>query len=80
MRLAKFLTAVAVASLATAPVMAESANSATKLSVAKTARAATPARQANEAVGGFLIPLLAIIAVIGGALAATGGSSEPDSP
>lgn len=81
MRLAKFLSAVAVASMATVPAIAAPSAPAAKLSVTKSVRASTPAGDANELRGGFIIPVIAIIAIILGILAATGGGgSRPNSP
>lgn len=77
MRLAKMLTAVSVVSLIATPVMAST--SASKLSLSQ-ARVATKAAKSNKAVGGFLIPLIAVIAVIGGVVVAVDDNDEPDSP
>lgn len=79
MRFAKTLMAAAAMSLAVAPAMA---NSASKLSISSSqpARATTVAGESNELRGGFIIPLVALVAVILGILAATSGDSEPDSP
>jgi hypothetical protein len=78
MRFAKTLMAVAACSLATAPALA---NSASKLSLSSAqARVSTEAGESNEAVGGFLVPLLAVVAVIGGALVLIDEDDTPDSP
>jgi len=78
MRFAKTLMAVAACSLATAPALA---NSASKLSLSGAqARVSTEAGESNEAVGGFLVPLLAVVAVIGGALVLIDEDDTPDSP
>ncbi|MCP3732893.1 hypothetical protein M9978_20960 [Sphingomonas sp. MG17] len=78
MRFAKMMMAVAACSLATAPALA---NSASKLSISgDSARAATVAGESNELRGGFIIPLVAVVAIILGVLAATSGDSHPDSP
>lgn len=65
MRFAKVIMAVAACSLAATPALA--ASSASKLSIAGVTgeRASTAAGESNEAVGGFLIPAIAIIAIIG---------------
>lgn len=78
MRFAKTLMAVAACSLATAPALA---NSASKLSLssAQPARAATVAGESNEAAGGFIIPLLAVAAIVLGVLVAVDSDDEPDS-
>lgn len=75
MNLAKNIASTVVAaSLVAAPI------------VAQAAEAAAPARTASEVQGeslrgGFLIPAIAIIAIILGILAATGGSGDrPRSP
>jgi hypothetical protein len=75
MRLAKFLTAVAVASMATAPVMAQSAS---KLSVSKAVKASTKTSESSELAGGALIGVLAAAAVIAGIVVAVGGDDEDD--
>lgn len=78
MRLAKFLTAVAVASLATAPVVA---NPAAKLSVAKSDRVATQSTEASDQLGGggIIVALLAAAAVIAGIIIVADGSDDADS-
>lgn len=75
--LAKLLTAAAVASLATSPVIASPASS---LSLSK-ARVATKGEKKSEVVGGaVLIGILATVAVIGGAVVLSRSDSTPDSP
>ena len=77
MRFAKTLMAVAACSLATAPALA---NSASKLSLSSSAaRASTDAGESNEAAGGFIIPLLAVAAVVLGIVVAVDEDSDPDS-
>jgi len=77
MRFAKTLMAVAACSLATAPALA---NSASKLSLSGgQARASTDVGESNEAVGGFLVPLIAVIAIIGGVIVAVDSDDTPDS-
>jgi hypothetical protein len=72
------LGAMLAASMISAPVLAQSATSASALSVAERSGAATS--DENELRGGFIIPLIAIIAVILGILAATSGGDDPESP
>ena len=80
MSLKKASVAAALAvSMASTPVMAQTAQaSAAPLSVAASSGAVSG--EASELRGGFIIPLVAIIAVILGILAATGGSDRPHSP
>ena len=73
MKLSKVVASVAVAtSLITAPVVAQ----------ASTAELRTDSEIKGESLrGGFIIPLIAVIAIILGILAATnGGDDEPHSP
>lgn len=79
MRFGKTILALAACSLATAPVMA---NSASKLSLsdAASARAASESDEANEVAGGFLIPAIAIVAIITGVIIAADEDDTPDSP
>ena len=72
------LAAMLAVSMAGTPVLAQTASSAGSLSVAERSGAATS--DANELRGGFIIPLIAIIAIIHGILAATSGSDGPESP
>ena len=72
------LAAMLAVSMAGTPVLAQSAPSATTLSVAERSGAETS--DANELRGGFIIPLIAIIAIILGILAATSGGDRPHSP
>ena len=75
------LVAMLAASMASTPVLAQSANPASSLSVAAAAeRSGADIDDANAVRGGFIIPLLAVLAVIAGILAATGGNDGPDSP
>ena len=76
MSLKKASVAAALAvSMASAPVLAQSA---APLSVAARSGAATS--ESNELRGGFIIPLIAVVAIILGVLAATGGGDRPHSP
>ena len=72
------LGAMLAVSMISTPVLAQSAPSAAPLSVAERSGATTS--DANELRGGFIIPLIAIIAVILGILAATSGGDDPESP
>jgi len=73
------VAAALAVSMASTPVMAQTAQaSAAPLSVAASSGAVSG--EASELRGGFIIPLVAIIAVILGILAATGGSDRPHSP
>ena len=76
MRLAKFTAAIAAVTMAVSPAMASSAS---KLSLSNAPRVSTQADESNEAAGGFLIPLLAVAAIVVGVVAATSGDDEPDS-
>lgn len=70
------LVAVLAASMASTPVLAQSA---APLSVAERSGATT--EDASEMRGGFIIPLIAIVAVILGIVAAVGGDDDgPSSP
>ncbi|MCP3731596.1 hypothetical protein M9978_14305 [Sphingomonas sp. MG17] len=77
----KTIIAAASAALMLAGIGAAQANSAQSLSLSGSpARAATAADESNELRGGFIIPAIAVIAIILGILAATSGDSHPDSP
>jgi len=66
-------------SMAGAPVLAQSAPSAAPLSVS--ARSGADTSDANQWRGGFIIPVIAVVAIILGILAATGGHGDrPHSP
>jgi len=69
------VAAILAVSMASTPVLAQSAAS---LSVA--ARSGATTEDANDLRGGFLIPAIAVIAIILGILAATGGGDRPSSP
>lgn len=72
------VAALLAASMSSAPVLAQTA-SASPLSV--TARAGESTDSASELRGGWIIPLIAVVAVILGVLAATGGGGDgPTSP
>ena len=75
MKLSKVLAAVVATSLVSAPVVAQAATA-----EVEQARAGTQVEGENLR-GGFIIPLIAIVAIILGILAATGGDGErPHSP
>ncbi|WP_188054612.1 hypothetical protein [Sphingosinithalassobacter sp. CS137] len=78
MRLAKFLTAVAAASVATAPAIATPAS---VLSLAKAdVRASTDGENESGLQPAVIVGVLAAAAVIGGVVAVVDGDDEPDSP
>ena len=73
------VAAALAVSMAGTPVLAQSTPSAAPLSVS--ARSGAAPRDANDIRGGFLIPAIAVIAIILGILAATGGHGDrPHSP
>ena len=73
------VAAVLAVSMAGAPVLAQSAPSAAPLSVS--ARSGADTSDANQWRGGFIIPVIAVVAIILGILAATGGHGDrPHSP
>jgi hypothetical protein len=77
------LAAMLAVSMTGTPVLAQAAAPASKLSVAtaQSARAGATTSDANELGGGWLIPLLAILAAIAGIAAlAGGGGDRPSSP
>ena len=78
MSLKKVSVAAALAvSMASTPVLAQT--SAAPLSVAARSGAQVSG-EASDLRGGFIIPLVAIVAIILGVLAATNGSDRPHSP
>lgn len=76
MRLVKIATAVAACSLAVSPALASSAS---KLSLSNASRAASQVDESNEQAGGFIIPLIAVAAVVLGVVVAVDGDNEADS-
>ncbi len=70
------VAAILAVSMASTPVLAQS--SAASLSVAARASAATD--EDSELRGGFIIPAIAVVAIILGILALTGGGDRPSSP
>ena len=65
MRFAKYLGAVAALSMATAPAMAAPANPAASLSVAKSVRASSPTKNANQLHGaGIFLAAAAVVGVV----------------
>lgn len=77
--LAKLFTAVAVASMATAPVLAAPASPAASLSISKV-RAATSSKKNSELAPAVLVGVLATAALIGGAIILADSDDTPDSP
>ena len=71
MKLSKVLAAVVATSLVSAPVVAQAAPAGIEQ-----ARVGTEVEGENLR-GGFIIPLIAIVAIILGILAATGGDNDP---
>jgi len=78
------LVAMLAVSMTSTPVLAQAANSApnARAATSQTARTGAQLRDESELRGGFIIPALAVIAVILGILAATsgGGGNPPTSP
>ena len=72
--LAKLFTAAAIASLATAPVLAAPASS---LSLS---RATTAAKKKSDFAPAVLIGVLATVAIVGGAVVLADSDDSPDSP
>lgn len=74
------VAAALAVSMASTPVLAQSAQiSAAPLSIAASS-GLEASGESSELRGGFIIPMVAIIAIILGVLAATGGSDRPHSP
>lgn len=74
---------VGAIALTAAPVVASAAQSAQKLSVANYSQARVDAQisDENDLRGGFLIPAIALVAIIAGIIIASDGSSnKPTSP
>ncbi|MDF2384360.1 hypothetical protein JMG10_23010 [Nostoc ellipsosporum NOK] len=74
----KLLTAAAIASMATAPVLA-APTSASKLSLSGV-RAATVSKKKSDLAPAVLIGVLATVAIIGGAVILADSDDKPDSP
>ena len=75
------LAAALMASMVSAPVLAQTATPSSSPATAESARSGAEMDDANAVRGGFLIPLIAIIAIILGILAATSdGGERPESP
>jgi sugar phosphate permease len=74
------VAAVIAVSMASTPILAQTVQtSAAPLSVAARSGAVVSG-EASDLRGGFIIPLIAIVAIILGILAATGGKDRPHSP
>ncbi len=74
------LVAMLAVSMVSTPVLAQSASSLSVVA-AQPARAGADMDSANAVNGGWFIPLLAVLAVIGGIIAITsGGDDAPTSP
>ena len=81
MRLGKYLTAVAAATMAVAPAMAAPASPAASLSVSKSVRAGSTSAKKNElAGGGIIVAVVAAAAVIAGIVIVADSDDTPDSP
>lgn len=79
MRFSKSMLAAAAAfSLAASPAMANPASSLSTVG-ASSVRATTATGKSNEVAGGFIIPAIAIIAIILGVVAVS-SDGDPDSP
>jgi hypothetical protein len=75
------MAAVVALSMTSAPVLAQTATPASKLSVASSqARAGATLDNQSELGGGFIIPLLALAAIIAGILVVLDDNDEPTSP
>ncbi|WP_129793663.1 hypothetical protein [Sphingosinicella sp. CPCC 101087] len=76
------LVAMLAASMVSTPILAQTATSASSSpAVASSARSGAAMDDANAVRGGFLIPLLAILAIIAGIyVAVDGGDDRPVSP
>jgi hypothetical protein len=77
---AKYLAALAATTLVAAPVVAAPATSATSLSVAKAARAGSASTKKNElAGGGFIVAILAVVAIGAGIYIVADSDDDADS-
>lgn len=80
MRVAKFLMAAAVATMAVAPAVAAPVNPAASLSVAKSVRAGTSVDKKNDLFGGGIVAILAIAAIVAGIIVVVDNNDDtPDS-
>ena len=75
----KLLTAAAIASRATVPVLAAPVGPAAKLSLSSV-RASTASKSKSELAPAVLIGILATVAVVGGAVILADSDDSPDSP
>lgn len=74
MRRSTLITAAVAASMASASAIASPA------SLLSLDRASSGTADSNAAVGGFLIPAIAVVAIIGGAIILSDDNDEPTSP
>lgn len=76
------MTALASIALAASPAVAQAAPAkGTVMAKVSTVRAGADAQDANHIHGtGTVVAILAILAIIGGVIAATSGNSKPKSP
>lgn len=75
------LVAMLAVSMTGTQVLAQTATAASAPAPTEAARSGAPMDDANAIRGGFLVPLIAIIAIILGILAATSdGGDRPESP
>lgn len=78
--ISKYLAAVAATALVVAPVAAAPANPAASLSVAKSVRTGSASAKKSElAGGGFIIAILAVVAVGAGIWAVADNDDDADS-
>jgi hypothetical protein len=73
------LKAVVAASVAVVPAVAH-ASAASALSLSSTSRAGAAQQNESELGGGFIIPLLALAAIVAGILVVIDNDDEPVSP
>ncbi|HUQ95535.1 MAG TPA: hypothetical protein VM120_27910 [Bryobacteraceae bacterium] len=75
------MAAIVALSMTSAPALAQTATPASKLSVASSqARVGAAVEDESQLGGGFIIPLLALAAIIAGILVVLDDNDEPTSP
>lgn len=79
MNFKRFIAASAAIALMTTPVVAAAQSTAATVST-EVSPASESVDEGSQLRGGFIIPLIAIIAIILGILAATGDNDAPESP